>query len=247
MLFPTFLRDANKTAMTMMQASMESAKTTQENMMRQGELMSKMEMPWKMNWTKGPMPVPTFSFTAASADSTREAFHLMADANMKAWEKAAEAYAAVPGWMKLPYKVPGEFWSKWFDQWQDGKFDGIAPANVEAMVETMSMTAANTSEAVAKSVETVAEEAETSAATIAENMPELLKAAKGTPDDLSQIKGIGPKLCAVLNDTGVFHFEQIASWSPENIAWLDDKLAFKGRVQREGWVEQAQNLLKAAA
>ena len=126
MLFPTFLRDANKTAMTMMQASMESAKTTQENMMRQGELMSKMEMPWKMNWTKGPMPVPTFSFTAASADSTREAFHLMADANMKAWEKAAEAYAAVPGWMKLPYKVPGEFWSKWFDQWQDGKFDAFA-------------------------------------------------------------------------------------------------------------------------
>ena len=68
--------------------------------------------------------------------------------------------------------------------------------------------------------------------------------AKGEADDLTLIKGIGEKLSRVLNELGVWHFDQIASWTPENIAWVDEKLAFKGRVQREAWVEQAQGFLK---
>ena len=107
MLFPTFVRDANKTATTLMQAAFDNMRATQETMERQRELATKMEMPWKVSWSKGPMPMPNVSYTASSADSTREAFHLMADANMKAWENAAVAYAALPGWMKMPYKMPG--------------------------------------------------------------------------------------------------------------------------------------------
>lgn len=58
-------------------------------------------------------------------------------------------------------------------------------------------------------------------------------------DDLKQIGGIGPKLEKVLNGLGVWTFAQIAAWGPEEIAWVDDYLAFKGRIERDGWLEQA--------
>ena len=58
-------------------------------------------------------------------------------------------------------------------------------------------------------------------------------------DDLKRIGGIGPKLEKVLNGLGVWTYAQIAAWSPEEIAWVDDYLAFKGRIGRDGWLEQA--------
>ena len=69
----------------------------------------------------------------------------------------------------------------------------------------------------------------------------------GTADDLKQIKGIGPKIEASLNGLGVFHIEQIADWTKPNIDWVDGQLAFKGRIRRERWVEQANELVKTAA
>jgi NADH-quinone oxidoreductase subunit E len=74
--------------------------------------------------------------------------------------------------------------------------------------------------------------------------PERLKGPRETgADDLKLIKGVGPKLEGVLNDIGIFHFDQIASWSPEEVAWADDNLVgFKGRVSRDSWVEQAKAL-----
>jgi len=61
-------------------------------------------------------------------------------------------------------------------------------------------------------------------------------------DDLKQIKGVGPKLEGLLHSLGVFHFDQIASWSPAEVAWVDDRLNFKGRIARDGWVDQARVL-----
>lgn len=61
----------------------------------------------------------------------------------------------------------------------------------------------------------------------------------GQPDDLTVIGGVGPKIQEVLNGLGVYHYDQIAAWTPENIAWIDDHLSFSGRIDREGWVEQA--------
>ncbi len=61
----------------------------------------------------------------------------------------------------------------------------------------------------------------------------------GQPDDLTVIGGVGPKIQEVLNSLGVYHYDQIAAWTPENIAWIDDHLSFSGRIDREGWVEQA--------
>ena len=62
------------------------------------------------------------------------------------------------------------------------------------------------------------------------------------PDDLTLIGGIGPKIQEVLNSLGIWHFDQIAAWTPENIAWVDAYLSFAGRIVREGWVEQARVL-----
>ncbi|MBU1287206.1 MAG: hypothetical protein KJ871_05710 [Alphaproteobacteria bacterium] len=75
--------------------------------------------------------------------------------------------------------------------------------------------------------------------TPAERPIALPKAVAGSPDDLTIIGGIGPKIQEVLNELGIFHYDQIAAWSPANIAWVDDHLNFSGRIAREGWVEQA--------
>ncbi len=65
----------------------------------------------------------------------------------------------------------------------------------------------------------------------------------GGADDLKRIDGIGPKLEKLLNSLGFFHFDQIASWTEADIAWVDENLAtFRGRVVRDGWVAQAKAL-----
>ncbi|MEP5154537.1 hypothetical protein [Planktotalea sp.] len=74
--------------------------------------------------------------------------------------------------------------------------------------------------------------------------PELLTAAReGGADDLKRIKGIGPKLEGVCNDMGVYHFDQIAAWTEQEMAWVNANLqGFKGRATRDKWVEQAKLL-----
>ncbi len=70
----------------------------------------------------------------------------------------------------------------------------------------------------------------------------VLAAPRGDADDLTRIKGIGPKLCGALHDLGIFHFWQIAQLAERDIAWINDRLRFKGRIERERWVEQAKAL-----
>jgi predicted flap endonuclease-1-like 5' DNA nuclease len=74
--------------------------------------------------------------------------------------------------------------------------------------------------------------------------PEFLSATReGGPDDLKQIKGVGPKLEETLHEMGIYHFDQIASWGPKEQAWMDGNLAgFKGRATRDEWVPQAKTL-----
>ncbi len=74
--------------------------------------------------------------------------------------------------------------------------------------------------------------------------PQFLSAAReGGPDDLKQIKGVGPKLEKTLHEMGIYHFDQIAEWGPKEQAWMDDNLAgFKGRATRDEWVPQAKTL-----
>jgi len=71
----------------------------------------------------------------------------------------------------------------------------------------------------------------------------LARARGGAADDLKLIKGIGPALENLCNRLGFFHFDQIAAWTGDEIAWVDDNLeGFKGRVTRDTWVEQAKIL-----
>lgn len=67
----------------------------------------------------------------------------------------------------------------------------------------------------------------------------LTEAREGGPDDLKKISGVGPKLEGVLHENGVFHFDQIMAWGPSEIAYMDDKLSFKGRIERDNWIQQA--------
>ena len=66
------------------------------------------------------------------------------------------------------------------------------------------------------------------------------EARGGKPDELRKIGGVGPKLEATLHANGVFHFDQIAAWGPEEVAYMDDRLSFKGRIERDGWIDQAK-------
>ncbi|PBB69039.1 NADH-ubiquinone dehydrogenase [Mesorhizobium sp. WSM4312] len=59
------------------------------------------------------------------------------------------------------------------------------------------------------------------------------------PSDLKAISGIGPKLEKVLNGLGIWTYAQIAAWSPQEIAWVDDYLSFNGRIGRDDWTAQA--------
>lgn len=76
--------------------------------------------------------------------------------------------------------------------------------------------------------------------------PATLQAARGgQPDDLKQIKGVGPKMETMLHGMGFFHFDQIAAWTPAELAWVDENLTgFKGRATRDNWVAQAKALAR---
>ena len=65
----------------------------------------------------------------------------------------------------------------------------------------------------------------------------------GAADNLKAIKGVGPKLEALLHALGFYHFDQIATWTEAEVGWVDENLeGFKGRVSRDNWVEQAKLL-----
>lgn len=64
-------------------------------------------------------------------------------------------------------------------------------------------------------------------------------------DTLTQLKGLGPKAASLLNDLGVTRFEQMASWNDADVAAIDARMgAFKGRITRDRWVDQAKLLAK---
>ncbi len=86
----------------------------------------------------------------------------------------------------------------------------------------------------------VAEAAPADDGTRPENL--LTEARGGQADDLKKISGVGPKLEGLLHEIGVFHFDQVAAWTAAEITYMDDKLSFKGRIERDNWIEQAGKL-----
>jgi small subunit ribosomal protein S2 len=72
---------------------------------------------------------------------------------------------------------------------------------------------------------------------------ELLSAPRGAPDDMSKLNGVGPQLAQKLNDAGIYHYWQLAAMKPEDAATIDRDLKLNGRLDREGWVNQAREIV----
>ena len=70
------------------------------------------------------------------------------------------------------------------------------------------------------------------------------KAEKAKADDLTEISGVGPVIVKKLAAEGVTTFAQIAAWTKADVADMDEKLSFKGRIDREEWIKQAKKLAK---
>lgn len=144
------------------------------------------------------------------------------------------------------------------------KYDGKADAGVAAATSAASvaqaMPDAATQQAAVSTQTAGAMNGESVAAIAArEDMPDLDDGAPtpdvgdkptilsgprdGGADNLKEIKGVGPKLEGTLHDMGIYHFDQIAGWSATEIAWMDNNLkGFRGRVSRDGWIDQAKIL-----
>ncbi|PWL18070.1 NADH dehydrogenase subunit E [Falsochrobactrum shanghaiense] len=75
------------------------------------------------------------------------------------------------------------------------------------------------------------------------NRPEAIERPEAV-DDLKLISGIGPKIETTLHELGIFTFKQVASWKQAEREWVDGYLSFRGRIEREEWVKQAEALAK---
>jgi predicted flap endonuclease-1-like 5' DNA nuclease len=79
--------------------------------------------------------------------------------------------------------------------------------------------------------------------TVPKTTPKPAPAPAEQADDLNQIKGVGPKLVAMLAEKGITSFAQIAAWTQSDIERVDAELGrFKGRITRDRWVDQAKLL-----
>lgn len=66
------------------------------------------------------------------------------------------------------------------------------------------------------------------------------------PDDLKQLPGVGPKLEKVLNGLGVWTYAQVAAWTLEEIAYVEDLTGLSGRISADKWLERAVALAGGA-
>jgi len=73
------------------------------------------------------------------------------------------------------------------------------------------------------------------------------KKQKGEAEDLTQINGIDDDMKARLKQLNCIKLEQIANFSDEDIANVDENLQLDGRIEKEDWVGQAQSIIAAAS
>jgi predicted flap endonuclease-1-like 5' DNA nuclease len=74
--------------------------------------------------------------------------------------------------------------------------------------------------------------------------PVLGSARNGAPDDFTLIEGVSLQQQSTLYSLGVFHFDQIAAWTPDHVAWVDNYLRLRGRIADQEWLEQADALAR---
>jgi small subunit ribosomal protein S2 len=134
--------------------------------------------------------------------------------------------------------------------------DGIARQQGSSGVDLGAAVEAPVEEALAAEPAPVAEaapepapapEPEPTPAPVAAAAPEgdaLFAKPEGEPDDLKQISGVGPVLEGKLHELGITKFAQVAAFTKEQIEMVDERLSFKGRIERDEWLKQAAELAK---
>jgi len=70
----------------------------------------------------------------------------------------------------------------------------------------------------------------------------LSRPPEGGGDKLQRISGVGPRIERTLHRLGIYHYEQIAGWTADEVQWVDEHLEFRGRIAREEWIVQARLL-----
>lgn len=120
----------------------------------------------------------------------------------------------------------------------------VAKSTKAAPAKTKATTTAAKSSSVAKKS---APPAKSKAVSASKKTSVKTAAMNATSDDLKLIKGVGKANEVRLNDEGITSFAQVAAWKKGDITEFDEKLNFKGRIDREEWVPQAKALAKANA
>lgn len=184
--------------------------------------------------------------------------------------KAPELDPATEKALRLPVGVSSPLWLMigsaammgaavfWATRWmRPTNLEAVLPApkllpkpepEVVAAVEKAALepveAAVDAVEAVADATVEVVEVAAEPVEAVVEQLAEaVIETPVLTPDDLTVMTGIGPKMAAMLADKGITRFEQIAAWTEADIATLDKELKLMGRVAREAWVAQAKRLV----
>ena len=128
--------------------------------------------------------------------------------------------------------------------------DLIARSALDGMAAQMGSAGVDLGELVDAPVEEILDVVETSKE-VEEEAPEsigtkptLFSEAPSEKDDLKKITGVGPKLEEAMNKLGIYQFAQVASWTNDEIMWVDDSLSVKGRIERDDWVGQVSELIK---
>lgn len=117
-------------------------------------------------------------------------------------------------------------------------------AAVEAPVEETLMEAAPAPEPEPAPAPEPAPEPAPAPAAAAPEGDALFAKPEGEPDDLKKISGVGPVLEGKLHDLGITKYAQVAAFTKEQIDMVDDRLSFKGRIERDNWIGQAAELAK---
>ncbi|MEM9738699.1 MAG: hypothetical protein AAF829_02440 [Pseudomonadota bacterium] len=223
---------------TAAQAALQANIEAQETMFSAMERASKSTVS-PLSWVSAEVPVPNPKFYF-DEEVMREGFQKLADANLSSWEHAADMLQALPNWASWPTRVPGTVMTDMFDRMRRAGLPMMA-AN-----DSWATAAENFSPPAFWKTSTTTK---ATAAPVIDSQagPSLLDTPDGEPDDLTRIKGIGTKLSSMLHDLGIYHFHQIAAWTKADGEWIDDKLAFKNRVTRENWIEQAKALAAETA
>ena len=126
------------------------------------------------------------------------------------------------------------------------EYDRRAPASAEAGAGGETLRQPRMDFAGMRSVRSEAYQARDTAAPAGQRAG--YQAARSAPvEDLKRIRGIGVLIEKRLNSMGVLNYEQIANWTAADIARVSQSLDFKGRIERENWVEQARILASGGA